>query len=139
MLITRREVDVEWGNCDPADIVFYPNYFMWFDANVMRHFENVGLPKKELLKRYNLTGWPMIDTRARFHKPSSYGDKVVIETSIPTWGRTSFEIEHKLFNNGELAVEGFEKRVLVARDPETGKLRPVPVPEEVKALFNKQA
>ncbi|MGE0626184.1 MAG: acyl-CoA thioesterase [Hyphomicrobiaceae bacterium] len=135
MLITRREVKVEWGECDPADIVFYPNYFIWFDASVMEHFESVGLPKKELLKRYNLNGWPMIDTRARFHKPSSYGDIVTIETCIPKWGRTSFEIEHKLFNKGELAVEGFEKRVLVGRDPETGKLKSVPVPAEVIELF----
>lgn len=29
----RNSVDivVEWGDCNPAGIVFYPNYFRWFN------------------------------------------------------------------------------------------------------------
>ena len=135
MLTTQYEIKVEWGHCDPADIVYYPNYFAWFDNSVMHHFESVGLPKKELLRRYNLTGWPMIETRARFHKPSSYGDTIVIETRIAKFGRSSFDIEHKLMRGGELAVEGFDTRVLVTRDAETGKLKTFAIPDEVKALF----
>ena len=27
MLVTRRRIDIEWGDCDPADIVYFPNYF----------------------------------------------------------------------------------------------------------------
>ena len=32
MLINRRTIRIEWGDCDPAGIVFYPQYFKWFDA-----------------------------------------------------------------------------------------------------------
>lgn len=32
MLINRRTIRIEWGDCDPAGIVFYPRYFEWFDA-----------------------------------------------------------------------------------------------------------
>ena len=136
MLVSRRDIKIEWGDCDPADIVYYPNYFAWFDGSLMHHFENAGLPKKELLRRYDLVGWPMIDTRARFHKPSTYGDSVTIETSISRFGRTSFEVEHKLLRGAELAVEGFEKHVLVGRDPaDPSKIRPAPIPAEVIALF----
>ena len=137
MLVSRRDIRIEWGDCDPADIVYFPNYFAWFDGSLMWHFENAGLPKKELLARYDLVGWPMIDTRARFHKPSTYGDTVTIETCIAKFGRTSFEVEHKLLRGGELAVEGFEKHVLVGRDPDDPKnFRPVPIPAEVIALFD---
>ncbi len=136
MLITRREIRIEWGDCDPADIVYFPNYFRWFDNNILEHFENAGLPKKVFLQRYNLVGFPLVDTRAQFHIPSSYGDRVTIETSIPQFGRSSFQIEHKLLRGKDVAVESQEKRVLVGRDPDTGKLRSVPVPAEVIALFN---
>jgi len=27
---------VEFGDCDPAQIVFYPNYFRWMDAASLR-------------------------------------------------------------------------------------------------------
>jgi acyl-CoA thioesterase FadM len=28
----RTEILVAWGDCDPAGIVYYPNYFHWFDT-----------------------------------------------------------------------------------------------------------
>lgn len=136
MLVSRRDIQIEWGDCDPADIVYFPNYFAWFDAGLMHHFASVGLPKKELLRRYELTGWPLLETNARFKKPSTYGETVVVETEIVTFGRTSFEIDYRILRGTEVAVECHEKRVLVGRDPATpGKLKPVPIPDEVKALF----
>ena len=136
MLVTRRRIDIEWGDCDPADIVYFPNYFSWFDAGLMHHFQSAGLPKKELLKRYGLTGWPLLETTARFKKPSTYGESVTMETEIVTFGRTSFEIDYRLKRGDDIAVECREKRVLVARDPASpDKLKPFPIPEEVKAMF----
>ena len=32
MLTNTRVIRVQWGDCDPAGIVFYPRYFEWFDA-----------------------------------------------------------------------------------------------------------
>ncbi len=46
-LVSRRTITIEWGDCDPADIVFYPNYFRWFDASTANHFQAAGLPKTE--------------------------------------------------------------------------------------------
>ncbi len=135
MHVSRRNIEIEWGDCDPADIVYFPNYFAWFDSGLMHHFASVGLPKKELLAKYGLTGWPLLETKARFMKPSTYGETVVIETEIDKFGRTSFDIDYRLKRGDDTAIECSERRVLVGRDAETGKLKPFPIPEEVKALF----
>ena len=135
MLVSRRDIQIEWGDCDPADIVYFPNYFAWFDAGLMHHFASVGLPKKELLRRYELTGWPLLETKARFMKPSTYGETVVLETQIVKFGRTSFDIDYRIKRGEDTAIECSERRVLVARDHETDKLKPFAIPEEVKALF----
>ena len=82
MLISRRDVEISWGDCDPADIVYFPNYFRWFDASTAHHFATAGLPKPELIRRYNVVGFPMVDTNARFHVPSKHGEIVTIETQI---------------------------------------------------------
>ena len=29
---TRMQRTVEWGDCDPAGIIFYPTYYRWMDA-----------------------------------------------------------------------------------------------------------
>lgn len=32
MYVNRRRVTIEWGDCDPAGIVFYPRYFAMFST-----------------------------------------------------------------------------------------------------------
>ena len=34
-----RTVRIEWGDCDPAGIIFYPRYFEIFDASTTLLFE----------------------------------------------------------------------------------------------------
>lgn len=135
MLTSERKILIDWGDCDPADIVFYPNYFRWFDASTAHHFKEAGLPKPKLISRYGVVGFPMVDTRAKFFIPSSYGDEVIIKTTIIKFGRSSFDVEHRLMRDDKLAVEGFEKRVLVRKKEDGAGIISCPVPEEVKAHF----
>jgi 4-hydroxybenzoyl-CoA thioesterase len=133
-IVSQRDIEIEWGDCDPADIVFYPNYFRWFDASTAHHFKAAGLPKDELVKRFDVVGFPMVDTRASFTLPSRYGDIVTIKTQITRFGRSSFDVHHGLYRGTKLAVEGFEKRVLV-RKSNSGGIEACPIPDAVKALF----
>ncbi len=41
-LVNRRAVTIEWGDCDPAGIVFYPRYFAMFDASTAALFAVAG-------------------------------------------------------------------------------------------------
>lgn len=136
MLTSRRTLVIDWGDCDPAEIVFYPNYFRWFDASTGAHFKAAGLPKPRLIADYGVVGFPMVDTRAKFHVPSKFGDEVIIETSITGFGRSSFTVEHRLLRGETLAVEGFETRVLVCKSPDGAGLRSFAIPDEIKALFS---
>jgi len=136
MLSNTRKVRIEWGDCDPAGIIFYPRYFEIFDASTAMLFERAtGLTKLKQLKKLDFSGYPLVHTRARFLKPTRFGDDVTVESTI-TFGRSSFEVEHKLSLNGETCVECSEKRVWVVRDA-NGKLKPHPVPQAVLNKFRK--
>jgi len=37
------DIDIEWGDCDPARIVFYPNFFAWFYRRTTHLFRAAGL------------------------------------------------------------------------------------------------
>ena len=118
-----------------SPFVFYPRYFDIFDASTSALFERVlGISKLELLKTFNFAGFPLVHTRARFLRPTRYGDDVVIDTTI-NFGRSSFEIQHKISHNGEACVECSEMRVWVVRDPATGGLKSHPLPEAVLKKF----
>jgi 4-hydroxybenzoyl-CoA thioesterase len=130
-----RKVRIEWGDCDPAGIIFYPRYFAIFDASTAALFERaLGLTKFQQLKTFQFTGYPLARTRAKFLRPTRFGDDVTVDSSI-TFGRSSFEVEHRLSLNGDTCVECTETRVWVVRDPATGGIKPQPVPDEVKAKF----
>lgn len=137
-LIHRRTVTIEWGDCDPAGIVFYPRYFAMFDASTAALFARaLGETKRTWTERFGIVGIPMVDTRAKFSVPSAYGDEVVIESRVTAFRRASFDVHHRLIRpDGATGVEGWETRVWVARDAERpGGIRAMPIPEEVIAAF----
>ena len=137
MLKNSRSLRIEWGDCDPAGIVFYPRYFAMFDHSTTTLISAAtGLSKYELFQTYDFSGYPMVDTRARFMIPCRFGDDVTIDSAIAKVGRSSFEVEHKLFKKGELCLEGFETRVWVGRDPnDPSKIKSKPIPDELVAKF----
>lgn len=137
MLTNSRKLRIEWGDCDPAGIVFYPRFFAMFDASTTALFERaLGMTKYQFIQRYDVVGYPMVDTRARFIVPARFGDDVIIESSIKEFRRSSFDVEHRLMNGGTLAVEGLETRVWAARDPsDPSRIKSAPIPAEVIAAF----
>jgi len=129
-----RTVRIEWGDCDPAGIIFYPRYFEIFDASTAMLFERaLGRTKFQMFKTLDFAGFPLVKTHARFLKPTRFGDDVTVQSSI-VFGRSSFEIEHTLSLDGTLRAECSEKRVWTIRDAE-GRLKSHPVPAEVLAKF----
>jgi len=137
MLTNIRNVRIEWCDCDPAGIIFYPRYFEMFDTSTTVLIERaLGMNKIDYLKAHAFAGHPLVETRARFRVPTRFGDEVAIETALVECGRSSFKVEHRLTKAGALAVEGFETRVWVVRptdDPT--RIRSQPIPPEVLACF----
>ncbi|WP_048430508.1 acyl-CoA thioesterase [Methylobacterium indicum] len=132
-----RTLTVEWGHCDPAGIVFNPRFFDFFDWSTALLCEAAtGLPKAGMLARYDLLGIPLVETGARFLKPSRYGDAVEIVSTVVEVGRSSFAVRHRLLNGGELAVEGRERRVWAGRHPDDpARMKAAPIPEDLVRRF----
>ena len=87
MFTNRRTVRIEWGDCDPADIVWYPRYFGFFDASTQYLFEAVGYQKYEMIRQFGVVGYPLLETKAKFMIPSRYGEDIVIESRPRLEGR----------------------------------------------------
>jgi 4-hydroxybenzoyl-CoA thioesterase len=136
MFVNRRDVQIQWGDCDPANIVYYPRYFEMFDDSTSILFEAAGFSKQDIIRKYGLVGIPMVDTRAKFHIASTHGDWIRIESRVESFKRSSFEVTHKVFKGAALAIEAFETRVLVGRHPDDpARLKSAPMPEEIIARF----
>lgn len=134
-LTNRRNVRIEWGDCDPAGIIYYPRYFEFIDASTWHLFERaLGMKPHDFFTFYESAGFPVVATRGRFIRPTRYGDDVVIESTI-AFGRSSFSVDHKMSLDGAPVSEFAETRVWVIRDPQDPeRLKSSPIPQ---ALIDK--
>lgn len=137
MFTHTTQVEIQFGDCDPAGIVYYPNYFRFFDnATAALLSAAFKMHKRSWIEHYGIIGIPMVDTGAKFSMPCRFGDTVAIESEITELGRTSFGVRHTLSNAGEHAVEAHEKRVWVGRDPaDPNKIKSVSIPDDVRAVL----
>lgn len=136
LLTNTRIIRIEWGDCDPAGIVYYPRYFEWFDASTAALFAAAGVPNSVMHNTYGILGIPMVDTRATFFIPSKFDEELAVESTVLEFRRSSFDVRHRMLKNGKLAVEGFETRVWTVRDSDDPeRLRSQPVPADVIARF----
>jgi len=132
MLVSRKKLLVEWGHCDPAGIVFFPQYLAWFDDCTTALFLHAGMPIQTLFKQHGVIGFPIVDLRTRFILPSKFGDELIAESTVTKFGKSSFVVRHQISKAGALAVEGFATRVWTAPDPnDPSKMKSRPLPKEV--------
>jgi len=132
----RHHVIVHWGDTDPASIVFYPNYFSWFDESARLFFDSVGLSWEMLMEKHGIAGLPIVEAKAKFLSPSMFRDEIVVESRITEWNDKTFKISHAVTNRGRQAVEGYEIRAWVVRLPgDPVRLKAMPIPAEIKAAF----
>jgi 4-hydroxybenzoyl-CoA thioesterase len=128
------EVRVEFGDCDPAGIVWFPNFFRWIDAASRHFFIECGVPSwQETRQSMGLIGTPLVDTQASFVQTASYGDVLQIHTQISEWRNKSFVQTYRVMRGDDVIMRCTEVRIFAADKP-GGGIRAMAVPEEIRGL-----
>jgi 4-hydroxybenzoyl-CoA thioesterase len=136
MKIYRLHRRIMFSDCDNAQIVFYPNYFQWFDRSTQNMFNDVGLPWSKMWPDYNIAGVPLVDAQATFIAPLRMDDEVVIESWIENWSGKVGIVRHNICKGDAVHVEGIEKRVWAIKAPDTPKgIRAEPMPSNIRSLL----
>lgn len=130
-----HRVEVHFGDCDPAGIVFFPNFSRWMDQASLAFFRACGIPPwRELVKTRGIVGTPVLEIHTRFLKPASYGETIEVHTRVEAWEAKVFRQRHEVRRGDDLLCEGSEVRAFVVRDADQGgRLKAIPVPEDIKA------
>ena len=129
-------VAVEFGDCDPARIVWFPNFFRWIDAASRNFFIQCGVPPwRELVKTRGIVGTPLLEIHTKFMRPATYGERLQIHTSVTEWREKVFMHKHVVMRGDDVLCEGSETRAFVIHPPEApDRIKAIPVPEDIKAL-----
>ena len=134
-------VNVTFGDCDPAGIVFFPNFSRWMDSASLSFFMQCGVPPwRELVKTRGIVGTPLLEINTKFTKAATYGETLTITTHVEEWGAKVFKQVHRITRaraDGleDLICEGRETRAFVKRDDlDRDRLRAIAIPDDIRAL-----
>ena len=131
---------VEFGDCDPAQIVFYPNFFRWMDAAALHFFRAAHVPPwRDHEAATGIIGTPLVDASARFLRPATYGDVIDVESAVVECRRRSFVLAHVIRRGDVVLVEGREIRVFARRHPDDPtRIAAVDIPANFRAWCSAQ-
>lgn len=132
------EIKVEWAHCDYAGIVFYPNFYVWFDQGTERLFRANGLSYAALEEEFGIDGMPLLETGTTYRNASKLGADLIITSWIDAWEGKTFVVKHRIMHaDGREALEGFERRIFVVKDRDSERgIRAVEAPGEIRARFS---
>lgn len=136
MLTGKLKVHVEWGDCDPAQIVFYPRYFSWVDAAVHHMLDKADLHQSDLCERYNMRGLVLGKVAMEFKTPAHFGEIIEISSRVNRVGGGSFNIAHEIYREETLILTGEETRIWVVEDAtKPAGIAAGSIPPEVRAVL----
>ncbi len=126
---------IAFSDCDPAQIVFFANYFKWFDTASREFFTACGVPSwRDTERERGIIGTPLVDVQAKFLSSATYGEDIEIESVVESWGNKSFVMRHVARRGETVLVEGREVRVFAIRDPaDATRIKAIPVPADIKS------
>ncbi len=131
-LRSRHEVTVEWGDCDPAGIVYYPSYFRWCDQATHRLLAAAGVTHNDARNGWT-EGTPLVAAECSFKRASQPGEKLLVESHVSRFGRSSFTISHVFHDStGAIAARGTETRIWAKKEGDARSLKAVPIPADVR-------
>jgi 4-hydroxybenzoyl-CoA thioesterase len=131
-----HRVEVHFGDCDPAGIVFVANFSRWMDEASLAFFRACGVPPwRELLKTRGIVGTPLLEIHTKFYKPATYGETIEVHKTIEEWAAKTLRHRHVVRRGDTVLCEGTEVRAFVVRDPaDHERIRSIPIAEDIRAL-----
>ena len=127
------EDTIRFAQCDPAGIVFFPQYLVMLNTLHERWFtEGLGVPYPEYIGVRRL-GVPTVRLECDFTAVSKHGDRLRQRLAVAKLGRTSLELAVEFDSTGELRARF--RQVLVCTSLATHK--PHPLPDDLRAAMQR--
>jgi len=137
--VVVTQLEVRWGECDAAGIVYHPVYIDWFSVARMHWLKANGV---NYMEAFHDNGVVLVVTgvQSQFKKTLRAEDLVTVEARLVKMTRTRIEMAYQVFNNKhELCAEGGTQHSYVnQRNKAVNVAKAAPALWELLAPFEKQ-
>ena len=129
----ERPLRIRFSHCDPAGIVFFPQYMVMFNGLLEDWFTDaLGIPYGPLVQQRRV-GTPTVSLQCDFTAVSRMGDEVTLGLTVLRIGGASFRLSIGCRCGAEERAR--MTQALVITDLDTH--RPIAIPEDIRAAMSK--
>jgi acyl-CoA thioester hydrolase len=125
------EIKVRWGETDQAGIVFYPNFFGWFDIAEHDFFHSFGISIRDLFEEG--VSFAIGETYCKFISPARYDDILEIYTSIKEIKEKSITLNFDIYRKEDktLLAKGYGVHICVGFDENKKRIIAITIPDYI--------
>ncbi|NCC24507.1 MAG: acyl-CoA thioesterase [Deltaproteobacteria bacterium] len=120
---------VSYGETDAMAVVYYGNYFHWFERARNRYIRERGMSYRDIESRGIFL--PVREAACRYFAPARYEDQVWVRAGISKWTKASMTFTYEITDHDR-------ERVLSAGSTQhacvDGQGRPVRVPDWLRGM-----
>ncbi|AET93538.1 thioesterase superfamily protein (plasmid) [Burkholderia sp. YI23] len=117
-------VRIRFGHCDPAGIVYFPQYLVMTNALVEDWFNEALCIDYAHMISVRRVGLPIVKLNCDFSRPSRMGETVTLTLAVDTVGQRSIRIDIVCHCGGEVRFRA--KQVLVTTSLDDGRSIDIP-------------
>lgn len=117
---------IRFHHCDPAGIVFYPQFFYLLHEVQEDFFAHIGFPEHRMIQDGH--GVPIVDLKVQFLGMCRNGDEVDITLALTKLGNSSISMVYEIVAAAQVRLRA--KGVVVYSTVPLGK--PVRIPDALR-------
>jgi acyl-CoA thioester hydrolase len=123
-------VRVRYAETDKMGVVYYANYFVWFEVGRADLLRSLGWTYRDM--EHSGIALPVIEAHCDYRRPARYDDEIEIRTRGRMLSPIRMEFTYEVARRGDETVVASGRTVHAALDP-AGK--PCRLPDRIRQLF----
>ena len=133
MPVSQTRIRVRYAETDQMGVVYYANFFIWFEIGRVELLRQLGFQYKEM-ETEDDCHVPVVEATCRYKSPARYDDELLLETTVLALRRTVIKFGYRLFRTENeaqtLLAEGETTHVTVNHS-----MRKVRLPQKYVAVL----
>ena len=121
---------VRYAETDRMGVVYYANYFVWFEVARADLLRTLGWTYREMEEAG--VQLPVIDAQCEYRRPARYDDEIEVRTTGRLASPVRMEFQYEVFVRGQQEVAAVGRTVHAAIDRDG---RPCRLPARVREAF----
>ena len=133
MSVSQTRIRVRYAETDQMGVVYYANFFIWFEIGRVELLRQLGFQYKEM-EIEDDCHIPVVEANCRYKSPARYDDELLLETTVLALRRTVIKFGYRLLRQENQALillaEGETTHVTVNRS-----MRKVRLPQKYVSVL----